>query len=59
MGKGCGLIYSPAVVIQQLVRDRDLTVVGAVEEKGGLSFPDLTIRQLMNGYRQGGRQKDT
>lgn len=34
MGKGCGLIYSPAVVIQQLVRDRDLTVVGAVEEKG-------------------------
>lgn len=33
-GKGCGLIYSPAVVTQQLVRDQDLVVVGAVEEKG-------------------------
>lgn len=34
MGKGCGLINSLTVVIQQLVRDQDLGVVGAVEEKG-------------------------
>lgn len=53
------MIYSPTGVIQQLVRDQDLTVVGAVAERRCLSFPDLTIRQLMNGYRQGGRQKDT
>lgn len=33
MRKGFGLIYCPTAVIQKLVRDQDLIVVGAVEEK--------------------------
>lgn len=45
MGKGYGLIYSPAAVIQQLVTDQDLDVVGAVKEKGNacLSKPEISL----------------
>jgi len=34
MGKDYGLIYSLTVAIQQLVRDQNPDVAGAVEEKG-------------------------
>lgn len=34
MGEDYGLIYSPTVVIQQLVMDQDPVVAGPVKEKG-------------------------
>ena len=45
MGKDTGLIYSPTVVIQQLITDQDPIVVGAVKEKGTVcpSKPKISL----------------
>lgn len=45
MGKDYGLIDSPTVVMEQLVRDQDPLVVVAVKEKGNVcpSKPEISL----------------